>query len=270
MVSLENLHSPILVRGTGDIASAVAVQLFRAGYAVLLHDEPAPTALRRGMAFTDAVFDGIAMLDGIDARLVDVSPALHGALIARNSVLVTVAAFADVLASADWSALIDSRMRKRATPELQRGLAPLTIGIGPNFVAGETVDFAIETSLGERMGAIIQSGATMALAGEPESLGGAGRERFIYAPIAGCVRTAARIGAVVASGDVVATIGDVPLSAPLTGVIRGLVHADVFVTSGMKVVEIDPRGDQATAFGLGERPRRIADGVHQALTNAAS
>jgi xanthine dehydrogenase accessory factor len=40
-----------LVRGVGDIGSAVAHLVFREGYAVVLHDEPAPTTTKRGMAF---------------------------------------------------------------------------------------------------------------------------------------------------------------------------------------------------------------------------
>jgi hypothetical protein len=64
---IEAERSPVLVRGVGDVGSAVAAVLFRAGYAVALHDEPAPAAPRRGMAFADAVFDGVARLDGLDS-----------------------------------------------------------------------------------------------------------------------------------------------------------------------------------------------------------
>jgi xanthine dehydrogenase accessory factor len=56
-----------LVRGVGDIGSAVAHRLFREGYAVVLHDEPHPSTTRRGMAFADAVFDGHAILEGVRA-----------------------------------------------------------------------------------------------------------------------------------------------------------------------------------------------------------
>jgi len=127
------------------------------------------------------------------------------------------------------------------------------------------VDLAIETSWGERLGAIITSGPTLPFAGEPRSLGGIGRGRFIYAPVAGCFETAARIGARVTAGEIVATIGEIALSAPLSGVIRGLTRSGVPVLATTKVVEIDPRGDPSAAFGLGERPRRIAEGVCRAL-----
>jgi xanthine dehydrogenase accessory factor len=57
----------VLVRGSGDIGSAVAHHLFREGHAVVIHDDPQPTTSRRGMAFTDAVFDGHAALEGLRA-----------------------------------------------------------------------------------------------------------------------------------------------------------------------------------------------------------
>jgi xanthine dehydrogenase accessory factor len=133
-------RASVLVRGIGDVGSAVAVVLFRAGYAVAVHDEPAPATPRRGMAFADAVFDGWATLDGLTAVRVKSSAELRHGLNAGDIVPVVVIPFPDVIEATAWSAMIDARMRKRAAPEDQRGLAPLTIGLGPNFVAGENVD----------------------------------------------------------------------------------------------------------------------------------
>ena len=107
---------------------------------------------------------------------------------------VAVTSFDDVIEATSWSALIDARMRKRAVPEGQRGIAPLTIGLGPNFVAGETVDLAIETMWGDRLGAVIAVGATLPLGGEPRPIGGVGRARFVYAPEAGRFRIGAQSG----------------------------------------------------------------------------
>jgi xanthine dehydrogenase accessory factor len=56
------------VRGSGDVGSAVAHTLFRDGYAAFLHDSAQPTATRRKMAFCDAIFDGVAVLGGVQAR----------------------------------------------------------------------------------------------------------------------------------------------------------------------------------------------------------
>jgi xanthine dehydrogenase accessory factor len=256
----EREQMPVLVRGAGDVGSAVAVVLFRAGYTVALHDDPAPTTSRRGTAFTDAVFDGSAIHEGLNARRVETVPALNSALAGHELVPVTIWPFAEVLQAAAWSIIIDARMRKRAVPQGQRNLAPLTIGLGPNFVAGMTVDVAIETSWGDQLGAVIETGPTLALAGEPRAIGGVGRTRFVYAPVAGRFETTARIGDRVDANATVATIADLPLGAPNAGIIRGLTRAGVEVAFRTKVIEVDPRGDPSSAFGLGERPRRIAEG----------
>ena len=70
----------VLVRGVGDVGSAVAVILHRAGYGVALHDEPATPTPRRGMAFADAIFDGWATLDGLTAIRVQTPAELRHAL----------------------------------------------------------------------------------------------------------------------------------------------------------------------------------------------
>ncbi len=58
----------VVIRGTGDVASAVAQRLFLTGDVVVLQDGPQPATTRRGMAFADAVFDGRAELAGVAAR----------------------------------------------------------------------------------------------------------------------------------------------------------------------------------------------------------
>ncbi len=161
--------------------------------------------------------------------------------------------------------IVDARLRKRSIPESQIGQATLTIGLGPNFIAGETIDVAIETSWGDQLGQVITQGPTRELAGEPRALDGVGRERFIYASRAGLFNTEHHIGEMIEQGAAVATLDGEPLFAPLAGCIRGLTRDGVPVDKGTKVVEIDPRGQREAVFGLGERPKRIAVGVLRAL-----
>ncbi|MDQ5852309.1 MAG: hypothetical protein M3380_09610, partial [Chloroflexota bacterium] len=123
----------IVVRGSGDVGSAVAHRLFLAGYTVIIHDGPQPTMSRRGMAFTDAIFDRHAVLDGVAAVRSD---DLEGLLVMQaehTCIPVVVTEFHALLGAVDPHILVDARMRKRAQPEVQRGLVPLTIGLGPNY-----------------------------------------------------------------------------------------------------------------------------------------
>src|SRR5918997_303214 len=257
---MKPVETVVLVRGSGDVGSAVAHLLFCAGFFVVIHDVALPAAPRRGMAFSDAIFDGACGLAGIDARRVDDVAALAAELDARAAIPVTTAQLTAVLGVSAPAVLVDARMRKRAQPEGQRDLAPLTIGLGPNFVAGHTTHLSIETQWGEELGAVVREGVTKQLGGEPRSIGGHARDRFVYAPASGVLRTGAAIAQPVRAGEIVATIGDQQLAAPLGGILRGLTHDGVPVEAGAKVLEVDPRGDVCAVIGIGKRPRRIAEG----------
>jgi xanthine dehydrogenase accessory factor len=250
-----------LVRGSNDVASAVAVRLAQAGYAALLLESPAPAVTRRGQAFADAAFDGAAWIEDVLCRRVD-----DGAAWARGDaqgIALTIQALGQVLAQVVPEVLVDARMRKRATPEDQRGLAPLVIGLGPHFVAGGNCDIAVETAWGEDLGRVIEQGPASVLAGEPKPIGGYGRERYVYAPVAGTFHTELRIGDAVSAGQMVARIDDTPVAAPKTGILRGLVHDGVAVGAKAKCVEAVPHGAKVT--GIGERPAQIAEGIIAAM-----
>lgn len=255
----------ILVRGSGDVASAVAHRLFELGHSVLIHEVAQPTHIRRGMAFTDAVFDGKAGLAGVWAKCPHDREDLQRMLDCGRAIPVSTAGFDDAMELLHPDVLVDARMKKRSLPEAQIGLAPLTIGVGPNFTAGVNVDVAIETAWGESLGRVLHSGSTLPLAGEPRTIEGLARERCVYAPAAGVLHTAVAIGDWVEMGESVATLDGIAVHAPLSGHVRGICHGEVAVALGAKILEIDPRRENADLFGLGERPLRIAEAVLRAL-----
>lgn len=255
----------MLVRGTGDVGSAVAHALHRAGYGVALHDDPRPAHPRRGMAFADALFDGPAELEGVLAKRAGTLQDLERMIECRRAIPVIDQSLQQVLATLRPDVLVDARMRKRERPEPQRGLAPLTIGLGPNFVAAQNADIVIETAWGEGLGAVKEAGAARPLGGEPKPIEGHSRDRFVYAADAGTFHTHRAIGDAVKLGDAVGRLDARPVLAPLSGRVRGLVHDGAQVSKGAKLVEIDPRGEAAQVYGLGERPKRIAAGVLRAV-----
>lgn len=255
----------IVVRGVNEFGSAIACRLSQAGYDVVLHDVPAPADCHRGMAFTDAVYDGSAALDGVTARRIDRVDAIGGELAARAAIPITTAELAPVLGILKPDVLIDARMRKRHQPERQIDLAPLTIGVGPNFTAAETTDLIVETGFGDDFAEVRDTGTTRPLAGEPPTVLGHGRERFIYAPNSGFFRTDRQIGEAVMQGEVIAHVGTSPLTAPFGGALRGLTRDGATVESGERVIEVDPRGPEAIVAGIGPRQSRIAGAVVTAL-----
>ncbi|MGH8503163.1 MAG: nitrate reductase associated protein [Gammaproteobacteria bacterium] len=255
----------ILIRGSGDIGSAVAHRLFLAGYQVALHDLPRPGHSRRGMAFVDALFDAVAILEGVTGRYAADPQKVTGLLMDHQGIPVSDAPFDLLCSEIRPDVVVDARMCKRIDPEAQLDLAPVTIGLGPGFEAGNHVRIAIETARGGDLGAARWSGRTRDLCGEPCMLGDAGRERFVYAPHAGRFQTSHALAESVTRGVQIGTLENTALHAPLTGIVRGLSHTGAEVEAGSKIIEIDPREHAPQPFGLGERPRAIAEGVCRAL-----
>lgn len=246
-----------VVRGANDVASAVALRLSEAGYAVLLAEGPAPAVTRRRQSFADAAFDGMAQLEGARCRRVE--DAARWLADGAHDLAYCSQPLEDLLAALAPEVLVDARMKKRAVPEDQRGFAPLVIGLGPNFVADGNCHLAVETGWGEDLGRVVEIGPTRTLAGEPKPIGGWGRERYVYAPAAGVFHTQLDIGDAVREGQVVARIGGIPIAAPKTGRLRGLLRDGVVIAAGTKCVEVVPEG--ARYAGLAERPSRIAAGA---------
>ena len=58
----------LAVRGGGDLASGTIHRLFASGYRVLVLECDRPTAIRREVAFCEAVYDGAAAVEGVTAR----------------------------------------------------------------------------------------------------------------------------------------------------------------------------------------------------------
>ena len=189
------------------------------------------------------------------------------AILARHTVVpIVVGDFSVVLGLIAPDVLIDARMRKRDCPETQRGLSPLTIGLGPKFVAGDTTDVVVETSW-EQLGDVVTRGTALPLGGEPRAM-------QVTGAIATCTRRwPAHCSPLTRSGSRSppvrsSRIDATSLTAPRSGVLRGLTHDGVLIAAGTKVIEIDPRGDPALVRGIGERPALISDGVLRAIDAA--
>jgi xanthine dehydrogenase accessory factor len=254
----------ILVLGGGDVGSAVAHRLFRLGLEVLICERAGSAHARRGMAFTDALFEGQAVLDGVAACWQSDVDAVRECWRRHDVVPIVTLPEAVVFSTLVFDAVVEATMRRNLQQPDLRALAPLTIGIGPGYVPGENCHLAIETQWGPAMGRLLRDQPTATRSGGPISLDGVSRERFAITPEAGTWHTASRLGQAVEAGDELGRVGDRAILAPLPGHLRGLAHDGAEVRAGQRIAEVDPR-DQPQIFGLGERPRAIAAGVVEAL-----
>jgi xanthine dehydrogenase accessory factor len=242
----------------------VAHRLFVEGYAVVIHDGATPATTRRGMAFADAIFDGQTVLEGVRAARVDHLIRVGDELTSHRAIPIYVGAMGPLLADVQPAILVDARMQKHAQPDVQRGLARSQLALVQVSFRGRHADVVVETSW-ERLGAVLTKDASLPLAGEPRPLGGHARERYVYAPCDGVFRTKVHIGDRVRQGQEIAEIGFTVLTAPLDGVLPGLTRDGVPVSVRTKVIEVDSRGSAPEVRGIGERPRRIAAGVLNAI-----
>jgi len=253
-----------LVLGTNEIASTIAVKLTGAGFAVVMSHDVFPPVIRRGMAFHDALFGEIRDVEGVAAERADSMREVNRIHADPDKVAVTEMHLMDIIALRSPSIIIDARMQKhRVTPDL-RGVARITVGVGPQFEVGFNCDIAVETHPVET-GTIISLGATRLADGRARDLGGAGRERFSYSDRYGIWHTPLDIGTRVYKGLQLGSLGGQPVLAPIDGMLRGIARDGSHVPASVKLLEIDPRGRQACWTGMDERGRRIGSSTVAAI-----
>ncbi|WP_044559161.1 xanthine dehydrogenase [Azospirillum sp. B4] len=254
----------VVILGTNEIASAVAVRLHQRGYGVVMSHDPLPPVIRRKMAFHDALFDDPVVLAGVTAQRADNGVAVVAGLRQRGGVVITDLGLLDLMVIRSLDVLIDARLQKyQSTPDLRR-LAQFTIGLGPGFTAGANCDFAIETKPSKE-GALVRRGATEPADGVVRRLGERGAERFVYSASPGRWHSAMEIGSRVFKDYIVGYLAGDPVAAPFDGILRGVVRDGMEVPAGVKLLEVDPRMRGAVWSGIEDRAQTIARAVEGAL-----
>ncbi len=261
----------IVVRGAGDLATGVIVRLVNCGFRVLVTECEQPSAIRRQVALSEAVYDGSATVEGVICRRID-KVAEAEVVWAEGAVPLLVDAGADCIETIRPVVVVDAILAKRNLGT-HRGMAPITVALGPGFTAGADVDAVIETMRGHDLGRILYTGAAQPNTGVPGLIAGHDLDRVIHAPASGRLRPAfdatgqeIGIGSLVRQGDLLAYIGDTPVIATLDGVVRGLIRADFAVTKGLKIADIDPRIEQKKNCNtISDKARNIAGGVVEAI-----
>lgn len=253
----------VVIRGGGDLGTGVAHRLVRAGYRVVVLECEAPRAVRRTVAFAEAVHAGDVEVEGVRAALVEasaVAPDEGG----REAVPVVVDADGKLIDRLSPDAVIDARMAKRNLGT-SRNDAPLTVALGPGFEAGLDVDLVIETKRGHSLGRVIERGAALPDTGVPGEVGGVSSNRLLRAPADGEFRASKRIGESVDAGDEVGRVGDAPVTARTAGMIRGLLSDGLSVVRGDKLGDVDPRGTSIDPRAISDKARAVGGAALEAL-----
>lgn len=257
----------VVIRGAGDIATGIAVRLRRAGMRVVMCDLPVPTAVRRTVAFSEAIRLGEAEVEGVRARLA-ATPAEARAIAGAGDVAVLVDPEAACVAELAPDAVVDAILAKRNLGT-DRSLAPAVVGVGPGFTAGAGADAdchaVVETQRGHDLGRAIYEGSAAPNTGVPGDIGGYTVERVLRAGAVGAFEPVCSIGEVVHAGDAVAYVAGVPVETAIDGVLRGLLQEGVPVAPGFKVGDVDPRCAPAHCRTVSDKARAVAGGVLEAI-----
>lgn len=235
----------------------MARRLFLAGLRVVMTEIPEPLCIRRTVAFAEAVYDGLATVDGVVARLVTREGLSRSSL---DGVAVVIDEHATIVDSLRPAIVVDARMLKKAVGA-RLPASCLVGGLGPGYVAGVNCDFAIETKRGHDLGRVIYDGRPEDDTGVPEPVMGITTRRALYSPIAGVFRADVRIGDTVEPGARIARVGDERILAATAGIVRGIARDGIAIPSGMKIADIDPRGIERYCYTISDRTNAIAGGV---------
>ncbi len=253
----------VVIRGAGDIASGIALRLFRAGVQVVMCDLASPTSIRRTVCFSEAIRLGETRVEGVRGVLC-ADAAEARAVAASGNVAVLVDPDASCVRELAPDVLVDAILAKRNLGTT-RDMAPGVVGVGPGFTAREDCDAAVETMRGHYLGRVYYEGSPIPNTAVPGLIGGYAGERVMRAPADGVFEPCVEIGAQVAAGDVCATVGGEPMRATIDGVVRGLLQAGVSVHKGMKCGDVDPRCHPEYIESASDKALAVGGGVLEAI-----
>ncbi len=253
----------IVIKGAGDLASGVAYRLKRSGFSIIMTELPTPALVRRTVSFGEAVYSGQSIIEGITARRVDT--ANEAFVLATGELIpILVDPQATVVAKLKAQIVIDAILAKVNTGTTIND-APFVLALGPGFTVGKDCHAIIETKRGHTLGRVIYDGQAEPNTGTPGLVKGYGTDRVLRAPVDGHVTSIATIGERVKEGQPIASISGYEIQAPFDGVVRGLIHPKVHVKVGLKIGDLDPRGQVEHCFTISDKSLAIGGGVLEAV-----
>jgi len=252
-----------LIRGAGDIASGIALRLWRSGIKVVMTEIEKPTAIRRTVAFSEAVLLGETYVEGVCARRAATAEEAKE-LLKQQILPVLVDPDCCCREELKPDVLVDAILAKRNLGTTLRD-APVVIGVGPGFTAGEDCHAVVETMRGHYLGRPLYAGTAQPNTNIPGLIGGFAGERVLRAPAEGNFRPCRAIGDQVKAGDVAGYVGDAPMRCTIDGVLRGILPEGTAVHPGMKSGDVDPRCQVEHCYCASDKALAVGGGVLEAI-----
>ncbi|EHQ88473.1 selenium-dependent molybdenum cofactor biosynthesis protein YqeB [Desulfosporosinus youngiae] len=260
-----HMNGPVvLIRGAGEQASGVGWALAKAGFRVVMTEVANPLMVRWPVCFGTAIEEGRWQVEGITACRAESAASDCQAAWQAGEIPVLVDPNLEMLSVVKPLILVDAIMAKKNLGT-KRGMAPMTIGLGPGFTAGDDVDIVIETNRGHNLGRIIYSGSAQPNTGIPGEIKGISKDRVVYSTKTGVFRAKRDIGDQVLAGDCLGEIDDGIQTANVVtlidGVLRGLLRTNTPISANVKIGDIDPRGQEEYCWTISEKARALGAAV---------
>lgn len=254
----------ILIRGAGDLATGVAIRLYRAGLRnIVMLEAATPLAVRRTVVFSEAVYNRTASVEEVTATCCATQEQI-------NTVWNTgeIPLFCDpdgnMIEAIKPDVVIDAIIAKKNIGT-HVNMAPTVIGLGPGFTAGKDVHAVVETKRGHYLGRTITKGSAIPNTGIPGSVNGFTKERVHWATEAGTFTTTNHIGSHILKSDLVGYVNDTPVRASISGVLRGLLPDGTMVKKGTKIADIDPRNIPSYCDEVSDKALAVGGAVLEIL-----
>ncbi|OJX41430.1 MAG: hypothetical protein BGO78_01480 [Chloroflexi bacterium 44-23] len=253
----------VLIRGGGDLGSGIALRLFRAGLKVAIFEIANPLVLRRTVAFANAIYLGKMQVEEVKSQRAENLEQVFD-LLDQNMIPVFIKSDPVLHNSFPFEIVVDARMLKEVVP-YKLNAHPYIIGLGPGFTAPVNCHAAIETNRGHFLGRVILKGSPETDTRKPGAIANQDIERVLRAPKSGIIHSGLELGTLVVKNTSVAYVNDTPVVAPISGILRGLMHDGIQVAQGIKIGDVDPRADKRYLDFVSEKSLAIAGGVLEAI-----
>ena len=253
----------VVIKGAGDIATGIALRLWRARLQVVMTEIARPTAIRRTVCFSCAVTEGQARVEDVVAELAQNSQDAMR-ILQSGRIPVLVDPEGACVRELKPDAVVDAILAKKNLGTLLSD-APVVIGVGPGFTAGVDCHAVIETQRGHTLGRVILQGSALPNTGIPGNIGGYMLERILRAPADGIFKQVLEIGATVQAGDVAGYVDGIPVKTEIAGVLRGILPDNTPVYKGMKSGDVDPRCRVEHCYTASDKALAIGGGALEAI-----
>ena len=136
----------ILIKGAGDLATGIAWRLRKTGHDIVMTDIAVPTTVRRTVAFSPAIYEGKAVVEGVEAVF---AGEIHGpadstetiglinSIINEEKIAVVIDEKAEIIDVFKPDVIVDAIIAKKNLGTKITD-APCVIGVGPGFTAGNS------------------------------------------------------------------------------------------------------------------------------------